>query len=718
MKKAQVTLFVILGLITVLMVSIGIYYISSQELESVPEQRTFSQTHDQRLSNVVSVIETCMGEIAKEELKRISLQGGLANTSTLRYDFQRASVNNAIQLFPQSQQIVPLWYYFSGSPSCQDCQFVIRIPPLEGPGSIQQSIEQKINSEILNCVNNFNDFQQILSVSYGTPQSTVQFNLENTLIGLEWHLNVTDLATQDRLSAQLYSKNLDIRFKDIYESARAILNNKIINSGSLDQFAITLLDYVSLSSDLPPTGAQATLSLTPTLNYWLLSDVIKILRSEIANNINFMQVENSKYYNLPFSDDSLVQSIYGAFVHQVSNAPYLPRLRVRFDYFEDWPIDVRVNPSSGEFIRPQSIPVNALFIRLEQQLYDFDYDIKFPVLVTIEDEDAFGGEGFILRFGAQANLHRGFRLGDEFQVSDEDPIVSFSDILQGTIPVKITTINGYTNAPIELPIYYECVDQSYYLGQTQNKNGIAILEGLVPPCINGVFTVIDADYYMEPKIKTITSDSNVLLVAYPKKEMTFSIKKKVFDSRRFVAQQVPQTDWTFTNQSISFLPDETVVLVLNSVDLQGNPTGIINMLELNNSNQYSGTIDVAPGYYELLIVSLLNLGEEYGLPYFQTNNETYTVGSSGFLGIGSTRQRIHINSTQINDSLLTGINILGFDSQPILFTADQILQNNHVDLFIPSYRIEDVVYTRDLEILGFVAEASEKYREQLLPVFS
>ncbi|MFT4311274.1 MAG: hypothetical protein ACMXX7_01460 [Candidatus Woesearchaeota archaeon] len=718
MKKGQITLFVILGLIVVLMVAIGLYFVGSQEVDSVPEQRVFSQTYDARLSAIVSEVEFCMETLAKESLTTIGLQSGFKDVSGRRYGYDMASMNNAIQLFEGSNQIIPYWYYFNGNPSCTSCEFQLNYPFLEGPISIQQEVQDHIQNNLLGCVNNFENSRQLFNVDIGDIDVEVSFNEEDTFIGVEWPLEFTSLETNDVVKANLFSKTLELRFKDIYQTAINILFQLLINQNALEEFAINVADYVSLGGEIPPTTISNQISLSPDFNYWLRSDTERILRSEFADNINFMQIEDSYEYNIILEDDLLRESIYSRFVYGLRFSDYIGNLRVRFNYFEDWPIYLNINPSNGELIFPDRRDLNLLFIRMTEVVYDFDYNIKLPVLITLEDDTAFGGEGFTFRFGSEANVFRGRSLDADIIELQDSGEVGFGDLSQATIPVNVTTKNGYDNSPVELMVEYECIDQTVFVGKTQTTAGIARVESSIPPCIDGAFIIRNDTYFANPYRISVLDKTSVDLEVYPKKNLTFDLRKKVFDKFSFVEDQVPQTEWTFSDQFISPRPDEEVVLMLNSVDDDGELTGIINIIQMNRTTGYSGNVELAPGKYQYFVINTLNMGEGYELPYFNTSFETFTIRTGGILGIGATRERVNINATQINDTMFMGYVSFSEENGFLEITPEDLVGNSHVDLYYAGYRLEDVVYTRELAVLGEVSEASVVHREKLLPEFS
>ena len=200
------------------------------------------------------------------------------------------------------------------------------------------------------------------------------------------------------------------------------------------------------------------------------------------------------YYNLDPEGRLLAQKVFDNMVLPLSGAE---DLAVGFDYF-GWNMYFNVN-SNGETVQPEDTLVKFALIgfMFSQQRYETHYDASYPVLVTLDDPDAFNGEGYSFVFSLESNI-RNNNLPEETETVIEPyprPLTSFScaDEYKNTGVLRSVVVDSFTKEPVELvrvgftiPELGECT-----MGLT-NRHGA--LESKYPAVYGGVINFIRDDY--------------------------------------------------------------------------------------------------------------------------------------------------------------------------------------------------------------------------------
>ena len=155
-----------------------------------------------------------------------------------------------------------------------------------------------------------------------------------------------------------------------------------------------------------------------------------------------------------------------------------PDMSVRFFYPDVQPY-LSIN-NGQEILGPRSADVGGFFQKLLGVFlndYRFRYDLSYPVIVTLTDDESFDGRGYDWAFGLEANIYRNeplnrsmtamrFRLGGD-QV---DPLAPQQRV-QNTI--IITAEDKRTDQAIPgVRITYRC-GQDYFIGETDGEGRLA-----------------------------------------------------------------------------------------------------------------------------------------------------------------------------------------------------------------------------------------------------
>lgn len=741
-KRGQITLFVILGLLLLLIVGIGMYLISTSKVKDIPiTQEQFKVSYDLNLEPIYQDITYCMKDLGTNAVKKMGTQGGFLNITGLRYNNPSEHRNNALQMFAGSDMIIPYWYYIDSPPDCVDCVQKLRIPTLEGTddSSIQGQLKKYIEQNLLDCVNDFDAYKDDFDINYEKLDVTIFFREKDIYVGLQWPIEVKfkDGSKSSRL--EFFNTEIDVPMKKIYEVAlSSLLQLEFVqDTRTLESFTTDIIEYYSFGGKdalIPPTSGPTEFGLTAP-KMWLLKDVKEILKEAISENIPFMQVQGSKDSYFYFSDIPLEQDLYSNYQNTIyTNPDYLANTKIRFNYFPTWPMYVNVNPSKGEVILPETVNMDLLFLQLGNTRYNFDYDIAYPVLLTFEDEYALDGKGYLFQYVYEVNLRNTAPYTNEsinfsaifdnekFETQDT---IEFGTPSQRTIPLKINVVNGYNYLPVEnVSITYDCIDKTLFVGESKLKEGKALIETTMPPCFNGEFKHINEEYASNGIQKSLEIGGNYELnyVVYPKKNIRLIVKKRPYTPSKIIPESMENIDrnWGLTSgQAVTnIVPEEEVVFLMYKIK-DGEETGDFEMLKLNYSNK-TADISLVPGQYTLRVISTLRLGENYTNKNFVIPERKFTAGFDP-LGAGNligTAKEVTIPEIEFNDSLLIGM--LTLDESTIGYfnvSENQLLQKNNLIVYYAGYDYNQLQYAEDLAVLGEIQDSQNNYPDLFYPKF-
>lgn len=740
-KRGQVTLFVIIALIVFIAVLILLFLLRKSSEEKPPVEEEFKETYDPRINTVITDINFCMNKLAKEAFIDIGLQGGYLDVSNYRVDGYFGYENTALELFPGSGIIVPYWVHVADNPDCFNCQILIDIPSLQtGPLSIKSQVENYIDENLLSCLNNFESYENLIELNYSNnPKSNIIFRENDVFIGLRWPINYT-FANGVTSYSSGYSNTLDLNFRNIFGVARDIIYQLEMyeSERKLEDFTIDVLNYISLGGRdavIPPMyGPIVTEIEAPRV--WFMSDVRNVLKEEISNNIGFFQVMNSKEAFYPFTQDPYQENIYMNFQNIIStNDAQLSKTKVDFNYYPIWPMYVRTTPNSGELVMPEASFTNILFLTMGYTRYRFEYDLVYPVLVTLHDDTSLNEEGYTFQFAYEVNVRKSRALSNEtIEFSVEENLQrEYGSFGQRTVPVKVKIVNGYDLTPIEgVTLTYTCGDIDTIVGESKLVNGESIIDSLLQPCIGGYFEIFGRNYAGARLKRDILLDSNVdaTMLVYPIKEFQVRFAKRYFYPKITEQQQEQRAnedyeigkdrEWELIKSPTAvydLIDDEEVALILTEIR-DGEETNNIRFVTYVSGNSWP-KIELNPGLFKLQIFSLVKFGEGKKINELTIPRREYEVPDDFWSSLGITGgETVVINETKFNESLLLGGILLdNSTSGYLVITEENLFSTNIVTFYYSSYDLNDLRYVQDLSILANLDNSSLIDRSLFLPKF-
>lgn len=729
-SKAQVTVFVIVGLIILAVVILAFTLLQTSQEPS--EADIIEKYRTDYASDIVPLqkdVESCLARLGEDSIREMGLHGGFMEkyTQNIITDKVPSHLNTGVEMFEDSGWKIPYWNHIQSNPDCTTCVTDINIPLLDSnsPLSMKNQIQEHIDENIVACVDSFNAYKNDYSVVFGEPKSEVVITQNGVFIGLNWQIELS--RGIDRFSLDKFSTNLDVRLRDMYELAVGLLFQTEMVKGQrrLETFTTDILQYMSLNgeySEIPPADGPTVTGFTAP-KYWDLRETKNKVSNQVAENIPFVQVEGSYDAYYLFTENAYENNFYSNMqIPYLNEYPYFKLTRIRFNYMPNWPMYLQTNPGFGTIAMPESIYQSLFIITLVTQKYNFKYDITYPVVITLEDETSFNGEGFVFQYAYEVNVRRNKPYSDVTIVPELEELRnnqgSFGSPDQRTVDVSLKLVNGYTLAPIkDIPVAYECVDSFAMLGVSELKDGQTYVDGKLPPCVTGNFVILTRDYYAEDLVATLNVDTgySATILVYPKKTMDVVFRKKMLftpDPYPLSVEDIQRTWKLDLSNTVLFPdPDENIMLLITRIQ-NGVETDDVQAISVTLDST-EGEIALVPSEYKVNLFSYVNFGPNGTRPKHIVPEKTYQAG--GFLGWGE--EDVTIPTLEFNDTTLIGALTLDNTTGYMVVTRDDLMSANKLVVTYAAYNPLDIKIGTDFSVLGYALNASLQYPEAFVVNF-
>lgn len=502
-KRGQLTIFVIVGLLLLALIGLGFIFLR----EPLPEQNTRIDTQ-----LLITYVESCLQDTAEDALRLAGRQGGQTNLEGRTFNEQMPWLGNT---FASGPQRVPYWYHVSTCESPYGC-VRFEMPPLcrdetdcilpnGGANSIQENVEEYIESNIKECLNDYSPLENLFSVDErDDPEVEVTFSANDVAVRMLLPLRVEDHETGARADIERFGTNLDVDFEEVYRLAYDVFSLQAQTNFVEENF----LHFLSIYQGDPPNPPPFTeSSFFGEKKIWTRSETQELIEDEIMPYMNFMQIVNALAGYAPVVDIGVNDSspyytyatgIFGYAEMNLGPDKDYPGLGVDFMYPYS---GIYLNINDEEVLKGEKIDTGNPLVKLigfAMTTYTFNYDVAFPILATVHDPDAFGGEGYELTFGLEGNIinNHPYTINRTlYDLRGNKPTVDLN-APEHQIPntVRIRLLNRHTDEPISnFLLTYEC-GWSFDIGVTDNEG---VWEGSLPYCAAGGRLVAKTtlDYY-------------------------------------------------------------------------------------------------------------------------------------------------------------------------------------------------------------------------------
>jgi len=386
MKKAQITIFIILGIIILIAIGFGIYLAAKTQISA----KTPGTEHALK-----TYVEDCLKQTAITALKKIGDNGGFLEFKNPYRELQlktEPAEGDALPISELGTYAVPYWWYMKTPNNCNNCYITSDNMPLIP--EIEEQINNYITNNIHTCLNKFEPFSQMQIKTGEIAVKTLTTDNE-IKISSEYPIEASRQGTTIKIKD--FEATINIKLKKIIELANKIIEIQKQDSAIEQKIMHMLSIHMGASYDTLPPISEIT------HDYYLITWTKEMAEMQIKQILNsytpllrYSGTKNAK----DIKGEKYEKGFYNAM--QISmNKKYDLALDISYN---NWPIYFEISPKpiTGTYHK-QTFPYD-LIPPFQTNTYEFYYDLSIPLLFQIRDPEALKGEGYTMNFAIEANI--------------------------------------------------------------------------------------------------------------------------------------------------------------------------------------------------------------------------------------------------------------------------------------------------------------------------
>lgn len=434
-KRGQVTLFIVLGIVIVMAI-IGYFIVRNINPSSIVGN--FQPAYDYYVD--------CMKDKAETGVKLLGQNGGYIYTEDLF--FEPGSV-----YAPTSSQLslggtgVPYWSYVSGNNVWKEQKPTVSI--------MEEELSRYISERINDCnFDNFNARGVFVSIYAGEVDVTINDNSVDVLLNNPIYFYSEEENESAVVSEHEFSVKSNLgKFYNIASSVFDAEDEQTF----LESYG---LDVMRLYA--PVTGVE--LSCSPKV--FKDSEIINEIYNGLETNIPFLKLRGGNYELSKDENKYFVVDLEENVEEYVS-----------FSYSRDWPTKIEIY--GNRIAEPVGMQEGLAALGFCYVPYHFVYDISFPVLFQVYDEnELFQFPMVSVIKNSQARSPSLLADGS----SAESELCKYKNQ-----KVRVSTFN-LDGEPVAANLRFSCLSEGCSIGSTEIKSGEAAVTADFPQCVNGILT--------------------------------------------------------------------------------------------------------------------------------------------------------------------------------------------------------------------------------------
>jgi hypothetical protein len=503
-KRGQVTVFIIIGIVILFAFAGIMYFTQTFTKDSIDAAGDpILSSVPQEFQTVNSFTENCIFQSGKKGLLVLGQQGGYIHPEVVgKYSPSNPVESDGINLQPLN---VPYWHYNVLPTESNEVQFSSLKPELyyrnDNQLSIEAQLSRYVEENLDSCLNDYKAFaSQGFDFGFEPSLRKVEVTIGDETVNFLMTMPlVVSNPNAEHTIEQFYVK-IPLKLKHLYGVAEDIAGAEK-NFTFVENMAAELIQiYGHADIDkLPPTDATTFEDISYL--QWD-SDLVKgKFEQALVTNVpmlRYMNSNNFHRYEYPVTDLSAVyQRTYDNMIIPLENGEGLD---INFDYF-GWNTHLDINEGEDS-IKPNSFflksPLPLIPFSFSMQQYYNTYDVAFPVMVSVNDPSAFGGEGYSFVFAMEANLLNNVA-AEENDESMPEAIIERSETMlcdedkRNSDIIKTVVLDSFSKEPVELvQIGFSVPEQDTCMMGLTNNHGE--LSTNYPAVYGGVVEVIKTDY--------------------------------------------------------------------------------------------------------------------------------------------------------------------------------------------------------------------------------
>ncbi len=408
-KKAQVTIFIIIAIVIVVL---GVVFFLFKD--SIVKNESFPSF----VEPVETSLLNCLEEIIYSGIDILESHGGYIDSPNFESGSRAVPFSTHLNFVGEE---IPYWFYYSRSNIPKE-----QIPSKE---DMEKQLENYLEEQISSC-----DFEEFYGGEYdirrGGPSAKVSISEKKVNVDLD--MDVSVLYATNSFIVKEHSIKLDSKLGKLYDDAIEIYN-KEQGELFLEDYGVDILRLYA-----PVDGVEWTCS--PLV--WNANSVFDDLREALEENTFALKGsgDNKDYFVI----DNNVKS------------------NLRFIYSKSWPYAFEVSPSDGASMisRPVGNQQGLGVLGFCYVTYHYVYNLAYPILVQVyEDNEIFQ---FPVAVSIKGNLPREALKGNSF---DSD----YLDLCENRVsPLNLNVFDSNGN-PLNSHVSFECFGIRCDLGETEGN---------------------------------------------------------------------------------------------------------------------------------------------------------------------------------------------------------------------------------------------------------
>jgi hypothetical protein len=527
-RKAQITVFIILGIIIIF--SVGIYsYLRTTGISP-------TEVFQPKSPPVVAFIEACMDKVATEAIRTMGDQGGfiLLPTDVALNPTRHVSLVPGVggEYAPK----VPHWYYEGRT----------RIPGIK---YMANEVKESIDAALPYCLNNFTDMSdEYIIKELSNFSSSVVFAEKETLIGLDYSIEIQPRGAKEATRKDQFLIKLDVQVKRMHELAKAILEKENRDT-HFENMTINLM-AAHPPEDIPFTG----LSLDCKRQTWLLSSIKTKLMTALSPAVAATRFENTDHEAWDADEDTYanIHKVVTDWRESPMKKPLVLPKNIpddSYDYFQynfrftdkdykdlkvvssfkkEWGMNLLATPNEYGVLKSGTHDLKSQILSfLCLNTYHFVYDLTYPVVVSINDPKAFHKSGYVFRFAFPVQIFHNKPDRSLLPTTIIEPTeyaldyCGLSDGEEHTIIAR----DIVTNAELSrVNLSFRCISQLCVLGSTRSNNRHLQWAGPFPEGCLGPVIIANKSGYLETEVQ-YDGREPFYIDMYPTQPVKFDLRR-------------------------------------------------------------------------------------------------------------------------------------------------------------------------------------------------
>ncbi len=562
MRKGQVTLFIIIGLVLVIGTFITVAVYQNWLVFRPPSQQT-SSNPDTQIKPVLSMIEQCQEHILSQGVRELLAHGGYIDPATHGIIALPPPAGNGFAL--TSTDTVAYWRFIQGGQEATKEPLLYDI----GPDAVANQLAAYVDAHLDSCV----DFKTLsgYDIVAGNHTSQVTFTADATTVTTTWPLTInltSAVAHRDAFQATIQAPVQSL-FNTADETVQGLRDIKVPEGRMLAWLAI----YATPGTTLPPMdgGLQTTWDFAP----YTLSKGRPALEDVEQRMAQSLQVIGSKDWQFVQTTNS--ETVNQLYLNSLLAIPdQAPNTTVRFSADPAVPQYWAVNGNPVVAVPKVSQPPSAISWLVPPIVDEsFRYDLQFPLIIRLQKD------GYTLTLGYQVNIkdNHALEAGQLVRSNQQDYCTG-----AGGRDVRIHVTPESTEATVS----YTCGSETCPLGTTDH----GLLLTTLPSCASGTIEASANGLFGDEAV--VASDPTLPAA---KIEMQLQQPRPVtIQVETRAVQQLPNGTYTLATNAIPSV-DGHVIL-----SRHGTPYTV----QANSGD----TISLVPGTYDVYVVGIDNYSNE------------------------------------------------------------------------------------------------------------